>query len=186
MSVGLKLNGLAGVFFAVMVLVSLNVNASTAKAYKGEALPADQLAVVYPDKQKTGPMAYQTVQIYQVDDVVVGGVLKGWPKQVEIPGGEHKITFRFFNSNQGSKTTGEGVVGAAFGGAVLGGIKAKQNQNEKKTLTFTCTAGHEYVFKFAPLFTPDRFWIEDKADGSVAGEYKPDNETDLKSLFDKK
>ncbi len=174
---------------SALLVGSLNAYASSTKGYKGDVLPPDQLAIIVPDRQKTGVMAHQTVQIFQVDDVPVGGVLKGWPKQVEVPAGEHTITFRFFNSNEGSKITGGGAPGMLLGGGVIGGaktVRTVQKMKEKMTLTVTVAAGRQYVLKFAPLFTPDRFWIEDKSDASVAGEYKPEGTTDLKSIIDKK
>jgi hypothetical protein len=178
-------NRRAGLFLAAMVFGSLNVYAASIKGYKGDDLPAEQLAVVHPHKEKTGMMAYQTIQFFQVDDVSVGGVLKGWPKKIEVPAGEHKIIFRFFNSNAGSETTGGGAPGVVLGGGVIGGAKEDPGQKEKKTITFNAAAGHEYIFKFEPLFTPTRFWIEDKDDGSVAGEIKSE-EINLNSIFKKK
>lgn len=134
----------------VLLLAALLQGCGTTAGPDSAALPPAQTATVYAARIKSD-MGFKerAIQLSQVDGRIVGNYFRGYPAKVDLAPGDHKLKFRYYDSDAGGAGTVREMI-----------LKAK--------------AGARYIITFDPSEIRDAaIWIEDRATGEVVGGAKP-------------
>ena len=109
----------------ILVLILITIfcfGCATQKAYTGEALPKEELAIIYNSETTEFDDGEIISLIETVGDMQVGDSWNGWPSKIEVRPGEVLIGLRFREVSF-FKNLSKGLlagVGGAVGGAIAG------------------------------------------------------------------
>lgn len=126
---------------------------AAAPAPEASSLPPAQTATVYAARIKSDlGFKERAIQISQIDEKIVGNYFRGYPLKVDLAPGDHKIKFRYYDSDAG----GAGLA---------------------REMTLKAKAGARYIITFDPSeVRQTAIWIEDRATGEIVGGAKPNRD----------
>lgn len=134
----------------LLLLVALLQGCAAAASPEASTLPPAQTATVYAARIKSDlGFKERAIQISQIDGKIVGNYFRGYPAKIDLAPGDHKIKFRYYDSDAG----GSGTV---------------------REMTLKAKAGSRYIITFDPSeVRQTAIWIEDRATGEILGGAKP-------------
>lgn len=134
----------------LILIAALLQGCGTTAGREASSLPPAQTATVYAARIKSDlGFKERSIQIFQIDRRIVGNYFRGYPAKVDLAPGDHKIKFRYYDSDAG----GAGTV---------------------REMPLKARAGARYIITFDPSeVRHTAIWIEDRATGEIVGGAKP-------------
>lgn len=133
-----------------LLLAALLQGCASTAGQEASGLPPAQTATVYAARIKSDlGFKERAIQISQIDGKIVGNYFRGYPLKVDLAPGDHKIKFRYYDSDAG----GAGLA---------------------REMSLKAKAGARYIITFDPSeVRQTAIWIEDRATGEILGGAKP-------------
>jgi hypothetical protein len=135
----------------VISCVLILQSCASSKGYIGEKRPSSELATIYKaDIQKYGTVAKQWVHIQQINDLIVGTDMKGYPSKIEVLPGNVRIIVKFETMTLGAAVlsgTGQ-VVGGAIGAGMTDTAKFISRRGNNEIYT-SVKKGQSYKINFS-------------------------------------
>lgn len=134
----------------LLLAAALLQGCGSAPVQLASSVPSSQTATVYAARIKSDlGFKERAIQISQIDDKIVGNYFRGYPVKIDLAPGDHKIKFRYYDSDAG----GAGLA---------------------REVNLTAKAGARYIITFDPSeVRQTAIWIEDRATGEVLAGAKP-------------
>lgn len=168
-----------------MILVLINCGST--KGYEGKARPIAELATLH-SKTKKFSKKHEQLGICEVNGILVGNYLMGWPKKVYIAEGRNLIKVQYSRNDDpnGTVMVPAGVVGGAIAGAVYSTANYYGKERIYKTIDLEAESGNFYAIDFKVVLTNiDKellVWITNIATDEIVG--GSDSLTYDEELFD--
>lgn len=137
----------------LLLLAALLQGCRTTPVTEASTLPPAQSATIYAARIKSDVgFKERAIQMSEIDGRIVGNYFRGYPAKVDLAPGDHKIKFRYFDSDAG----GAGLA---------------------REMTLKAKAGARYIITFDPSeVRQSAIWIEDRATGEIVGGAKPNRD----------
>ncbi len=132
------------------VLAALLQGCAATAGPQASSLPPAQTATVYAARIKSDlGFKERSIQISEIDGRIVGNYFRGYPAKIDLAPGDHKIKFRYYDSDAG----GAGTV---------------------REMPLKAKAGARYIITFDPSeVRQTAIWLEDRATGEIVGGARP-------------
>lgn len=134
----------------LILIAALLQGCGTTPTPEASSLPPAQSATVYAARIKSDlGFKERAIQISSIDGRIVGNYFRGYPAKADLAPGDHRIKFRYYDSDAG----GAGLA---------------------REMTLKAKAGARYIITFDPSeVRQTAIWIEDRATGEILGGAKP-------------
>lgn len=133
--------------------LALPQGCGSTRGYEGPPLPKERLATLQAARLETDMgFKQRAIRLCEVDGRTVGTNFRGYPEKIEIAPGDHKIRFRYYDSD-------------------VDGLEA----SPVRELSMKAAAGARYLITFDPKEVSQRtaIWIEDRRSGEIVGGEAP-------------
>ena len=164
----------------ISLLMFVQIGCGSTKGYEGAEIEKDKLStIIFTNKiynkhpEKTGDIAY----VASIDETIVGNYFKGWPSEVKVKPGDHKVKLRYYPRSGG--TFNPFLLFGAVGGAIGGSIVDKNSNHNYLTVLAKFEEGKEYGIGIQSVIEDSSkevvyIWVYEFNTYKVVGGEKPD------------